>query len=143
MAMVLGSFAQGDSQTGSALGTDPLPDPLALRYILPPAGYVEAPLSGNAFSGVNARPIALCGNARIEVDASAFVHPENKKHVLVPLIKDEANFSCHGYRMLDIEALNRNNAAYLPNNARLEYVEAEKTIYLKLTNPHIFSIILR
>jgi hypothetical protein len=143
MAMVLGSFAQGDSQTGSALGTDPLPDPLALRYILPPAGYVEAPLYGNAFSGVNARPIALCGNARIEVDASAFVHPENKKHVLVPLIKDEANFSCHGYRMLDIEALNRNNAAYLPDNARLEYVEAEKTIYLKLTNPHIFSIILR
>ena len=68
---------------------------------------------------------------------------ENKKHVLVPLIKDEANFSCHGYRMMDIEALNRNNAAYLPDNARLEYVEAEKTIYLKLTNPHIFSIILR
>jgi hypothetical protein len=45
--------------------------------------------------------------------------------------------------MIDIEALNRNNAAYLPENSTLEYVEADKTVYLKMTKPHVFSIILR
>ena len=47
VAMVLGSFAQGDSAKGPILGTEPLDNSVALRFILSPGGYAEAPLYGN------------------------------------------------------------------------------------------------
>lgn len=142
VAMVFGSFSTGDAVTGPVLGTEPLDNPLALRFILPPNGYEEAPLYGNVHYNKD-RPIALCGNARIEVDDSAFVRTRDKKHVRIPLIKDEANFSVSGYRMIDIDALNRNNAAHLPKDSCLEYVPADKTVYLKMTNRYGFSVTLR
>ena len=142
VAMVLGSFSKGDSTSGPVLGTEPLDNPVALRYILPPGGYAEAPLYGNVDYNKD-RPIALCGNAKIEVDASAFVCPRDKKHIRIPLIKDEANFSVGGYKMIDIDALNRNNAANLPEGSCLEHVPADKTVYLKITNSYGFTVTVR
>ena len=142
VAMVRGSFSKGDSATGPVLGTEPLDNPVALRYILPPGGYAEAPLYGNVDYNKD-RPIALCGNAKIEVDASAFVCPRDKKHIRIPLIKDEANFSVGGYKMIDIDALNRNNAANLPEGSCLEHVPADKTVYLKITNSYGFTVTVR
>jgi hypothetical protein len=127
VAMVLGSFSTGTSVSGPALGTEPLDNPVALRYILPANGYSEAPLQGTV-SRDGGRPIALCGNARIEVDASGYSRPLKKTRI--PLVTDVANFTVSGYIMLDIDALNRNNAAYLPEGSKLEYVPADKTVYL-------------
>ena len=131
MSMVLGSFTQGTDSSGPLLGTEPLSDPVALRYVLPPDGYAEAPLYGTVTRN-GGRPIALCGNARIEVDDSAFVREREKRIRRIPLIKDEANFTdASGFLMLDIDALNRNNAANLPEDAKLEYIPEDKTVYLK------------
>ena len=142
VAMVLGAFTVGDSVKGPTLGTEPLDNPVALRYILPPGGYAEAPLYGNVDYNKD-RPIALCGNAKIEVDDSAFVRPRDRKHIRIPLIKDEANFSIGGYSMLDMDALNRNNAANLPVGSCLEHVPADKTVYLKITNSYGFTVTVR
>ena len=127
VAMTLGSFTPGTASTGPNLGTEPLDNPLALRYILPANGYAEAPLQG-ACSRDTGRPIALCGNARIEVDASGYSRPKTKTRI--PLVTDVANFTVYGNLMLDIDALNRNNAANLPEDSKLEYVAADKTLYL-------------
>ena len=129
VAMTLGSFTPGTYATGPVLGTEPLDNPVALRYILPANGYSEAPLQGTV-SRNGGRPIALCGNARIEVDASSYSRPSKKTRI--PLITDVANFTVggYGYLMLDIDALNRNNAAYLPEDSKLEYIAADKTVYL-------------
>ena len=142
VAMVLGSFTAGDLLKGPTLGTEPLDNPVALRYILPPGGYAEAPLYGNVDYNKD-RPIALCGNAKIEVDDSAFVRPRDRKHIRIPLIKDEANFLIGGYSMLDMDALNRNNAANLPVGSCLEHVPADKTVYLKITNSYGFTVTVR
>jgi len=127
VAMTLGSFTSGTSAGGPVLGTEPLDNPVALRYILPANGYSEAPLQGTV-SHDGGRPIALCGNARIEVDASGFSRPLKKTRI--PLVTDVANFTVGGYLMLDIDALNRNNEAYLPEDSKLEYIAADKTLYL-------------
>ena len=127
VAMTLGSFTPGTASTGPNLGTEPLDNPVALRYILPANGYAEAPLQG-ACSRDTGRPIALCGNARIEVDASGYSRPKTKTRI--PLVTDVANFTVYGNLMLDIDALNRNNVANLPEDSKLEYVAADKTLYL-------------
>jgi hypothetical protein len=102
-----------------------------LRYVLPPDGYAEAPLHGTVTRN-GGRPIVLAGNARIEVDDSAFFREREKRIRRIPLIKDEANFTdASGFLMLDIDALNRNNAANLPEDAKLEYIPEDKTVYLK------------
>ena len=142
VAMVLGSFTPGTYEDGPVLGTEPLDNPVALRYILPANGYSEAPLQGTV-SRNNGRPIALCGNARIEVDASGYSRPSRKTRI--PLITDVANFTVggYGYLMLDIDALNRNNAAYLPEDSKLEYIAADKTVYLTFASRMGMKIVIR
>lgn len=143
IAMTFGTFEPGTVSSGPILGTEPLDNPVALRYILPPNGYAEAPLHGTVTRG-GGRPIALCGNARIEVDDSAYIYQRKNKVTRIPLIKDEANFTASsGHLMLDIDALNRNNAAYLPKDSQLEYVPADKTVYLKITNHYGFTVTVR
>lgn len=104
------------------LGTEPLVDPLAFRFVLPANGYVEAPLQNSTIDArAEGRPFAPGGNMRIEVDASRFVRtPANRR---VPLVRDVSNFTCCGQFLLDIEALNRNNRPYLPDDASLRYVQ--------------------
>ena len=143
IAMTFGTFEPGTVSSGPILGTEPLDNPVALRYILPPNVYAEAPLHGTVTRG-GGRPIALCGNARIEVDDSAYIYQRKNKVTRIPLIKDEANFTASsGHLMLDIDALNRNNAAYLPKDSQLEYVPADKTVYLKITNHYGFTVTVR
>jgi hypothetical protein len=143
VAMTFGSFTPGTYSSGPILGIEPLDNPVALRYVLPPNGYAEAPLHGTVTRG-GGRPIALCGNARIEVDDSAYIYQRKNKVTRIPLIKDEANFTAStGHLMLDIDALNRNNAAYLPKDSQLEYVPADKTVYLKITNHYGFTVTVR
>ena len=110
---VFGSFG-----LNATVGTEPLPDPLAFRFVLPADGYREAPIQN--VNPTADRPFVPGGNMRIEVDASRFVQTEENRRV--PLVRDQSNFSCYSSFMLDIESLNRNNRQCLPEGASLRYV---------------------
>lgn len=110
----LGSFG-----LNVALGTTPLKDQLEFRYVLPEGGYTEAPLQSQNPSAD--RPLVPAGNMRITVDIGAFKPtPENRS---VPLVRDPSNFKCYNNTFIDIDSLNRNNAANLPKGASLRYVQ--------------------
>ena len=111
---VFGSFG-----LNAKVGTEPLSDPLAFRFVLSADGYLEAPIQN--VNPTADRPLVPGGNMRIEVDASKFV-PTEANHC-VPLVRDQSNFSCYSSFMLDIDALNRNNRQYLPEGASLRYVK--------------------
>lgn len=110
----LGSFG-----LGATLGTEPLKDPLEFRYVLPEDGYAEAPLQSMNPSAD--RPLVPAGNMRIVVDIGAFKPTVEKRSV--PLVRDPSDFKCYSNSFIDIAALNRNNAANLPKNSRLKYVQ--------------------
>ena len=137
-----GSFAAG------VLGTEPLCDPLALRFVLPKKPYAQAPLQGDAQTSSGGRPIVLAGNARIEVDAGEFRPTRNVYRM--PLISDINNFTQANsenkqgpFFMLDIEALNRNNAGTLPIGSRLVYEKDGTTGRIDIVFQRGFAIHLR
>ena len=137
-----GSFAAG------VLGTEPLCDPLALRFVLPRTPYAQAPLQGAAQTSSGGRPIVLAGNARIEVDIGEFRPTRNVYRM--PLISDINNFTQADSKneqgpffMLDIESLNRNNAGTLPIGSRLVYEKDGKTGRIDIVFQRGFAIHLR
>ena len=117
-----GSFDYGK------LGNTELKDALALRFVVPPEGWTDAPLQGAAQMSAGGRPLVLSGNARIEVDTSAFDVATRLESgtVRIPLIRDVNNFTQalsagKPFFMLDIEALNATNKDRLPEGGRLVY----------------------
>lgn len=135
-----GSFAEG------VLGTDPLNDPLTLRFVLPETPYAEAPLQGAAQTSSGGRPVVLAGNARIEVLLGDF-RPTRTVYQM-PLISDVNNFTqandkSRPFFMLDIEALNRNNADTLPPGSRLVYVKDGTSGRIDIVFQRGFAITLR
>ena len=137
-----GSFAAG------VLGIEPLCDPLALRFVLPKTPYAQAPLQGAAQTSSGGRPIVLAGNARIEVDAGEFRPTMNVCRM--PLISDINNFTQANTKngqvpffMLNMEALNRNNAGTLPIGSRLVYEKDGTTGRIDIVFQRGFAIHLR
>ena len=102
----------------------PLKDPVHFKFVVPPEGYVAAPMQNQ----VSNRGMELYGNAVFEVDASAYTGEAR----LVPLVRSAGGWydalgPCSKKILVDLNA-----NAILPYGAKLVYNDSKKTLYCKM-----------
>ena len=116
-------------------GTEPLQDPVRLRFILPQTPYAEAPFRSEV-SGHNA---VLDGNAVIEVDDSNL--PRSHGKLRYPLVYDKGTFSS-GSR-INVESLNRVNRELGTIGEDMKFVRSGGTLYVEIASKAATKIYVR
>ena len=104
-------------------GTEPMQDPVRLRYILPATPYATAPFR----SEVTSRWIVLDGNAVIEVDDSNL--PSRHSKMRYPLIYDKYSFHNDG-SAVNVDSLNTVNHALGTLGENMTLVRSGTTLYV-------------
>lgn len=108
-------------------GTEPMRDPVRLRFILPKAPYAEAPFRSEYSSGYNA---VLDGNAVIEVDDSNL--PRSHGRLRYPLVYDMGTFAS-GTR-IDVDSLNKVNHELGTIGENMKFVRSGGTLYVEIAS---------
>jgi hypothetical protein len=107
-------------------GTEPMKDPVRLRFVLPETPYEAAPFRSEVWG----HWIVLDGNAVIEVDDSGM--PRNHGRMRYPLIYDEYNYHANQSLSVNVESLNAVNRALGTIGDNMTFVRDGKTLYIEI-----------
>ena len=118
-------------------GTEPMQDPVRLRFVLPETPYEEAPFRSEVYS----HWVVLDGNAVIEVDDSNL--PKSHGKLRYPLIYDDYNFHANSTLSINVESLNAVNRALGTIGENMTLVRDGKTLYVEIKSSGGFVLVVR
>lgn len=102
----------------------PLKDPVHFKFVVPPEGYVAAPMQNQ----ISNRSLSLYGNTVFEVDARAY----RGKDSLIPLVLNKGGWTDASSTPTGQVLADLNANAILPYGAKLVYNDSKKTLYCKM-----------
>lgn len=117
-------------------GTEPMEDPVRLRFILPQEPYAEAPFRSESSSSHYA---VLDGNAVIEVDDSNL--PKSHGKLRYPLVYDLGSF--HNGNRINVDSLNAVNRALGTIGENMTLVRSGTTLYVDIKSTAGFILVVR
>lgn len=117
-------------------GTEPMEDPVRLRFILPQEPYADAPFRSESSSSYYA---VLDGNAVIEVDDSNL--PKSHGKLRYPLVYDLGSFQ-NGSR-INVESLSTVNRALGTIGENMTLVRSGTTLYVDIKSSGGFVLVVR